>query len=361
MAKGKDKEKRTEEGQPRAWLVPAVVVLVGAVLVIYKLASGPSTDESQQGPSSQSTSAAPSAAPPVVDEPHEPGEFAVPIEATCEIGVVTAVTGDELDRATKDPQILALINPKYCGASCDAVRELVTEAPSPERQFDIEASTTEDWPLPTGTALEHASPTLSSEERRSVAGMRDVLVIHAHERSDSRHVVFRACTTIAAGLADALHGFVYDDVVRRVEPARDFVHHVVVNRPDELAFRPEHVAFERRDEPDGTARIVTFGMVRFGAPDLEARGFDPKDEARVRKLMEDVAAKLASGAHVSPIAVDGIDVALVTSEVHIESDPDNDLVTIVPRTNGGNDASADVTQDPASWKALLNAARRDAQ
>ena len=276
--------------------------------------------------------------------------FATPLEAVCELGVVTHATEDAIERALNDDAILNAIAARYCGESCDAVRAFVKSPLEADHQFSVEPSTTEDWPLPPPSTWDTVAPRLTPQERVELGSATQIIVIHAQEHvlrpsektGAPRHLAFRTCVTVAASLVDSLGGFVYDEVVRRIENARDFQTHVITSAPPAPAFRADHIVVQSYEE-GGLPRMLTLGMARFGAPDVEARGFDPAAEDRMAMLINAVADKLARGETRSPISVSSADVTRVTgiagqlisetptqgevrivnATTHADGDPDN--------------------------------------
>jgi hypothetical protein len=343
-AHAESKRDANAESKPIAWLVPAVIVLVGAVLVIYRLVSGPSADESQAGQNAAEGVA--SSVPATSDAAPGADSFDGPAESSCELGIATAADRATLDRAISDEAIVARLDSRWCGVTCADVRAFMSAPPSTDRQFDVELTTTEDWPLPPVDVLTDMAPSLTDEERHAFSAMKDVVLVHVRERRTDVHLAFRTCVAVAAALADELHGFVYDDAAHRVESAREFETHVVKKRLTDNAFRPDHIAIDSMLEASGATRMLTRGMARFGAPDIDTIDFDPVAEPRMRVVMNAVAEKIAGGARTSPIKIAGADVPVLVAEMHLAGDPDNDLVTIVP---GGNDLAS----RRARWNELL--------
>ena len=69
------------------------------------------------------------------------------------------------------------------------------------------------------------------------------------------------------------------------------------------AFAARHIAIELRREPDGTARLATLGMSRFGAPDLVLRGAPLNSGPLLVDVLEEAAGAIAAGRTALPIRV----------------------------------------------------------
>jgi uncharacterized protein YegJ (DUF2314 family) len=272
-------------------------------------------------------------------------------ESSCELGVVTEAQTDALEALTEPESWPALLDPRFCGSACDAVREFAAHPAESAHQLDVELVTTEDWPLPPRDTMGTVAPRLGEQELAALSAARNIVVVHTHSKTEPTHLGFRTCVALTAAIAEKLHGFVYDEALRRIETAADFRTHLFPGRMDEPSFRPGHIVLQSYTEESGEERMLTLGMARFGTPDLEARGFSPESAPRVALLLNAVAGALADGAHASPIPIATDDVArvnglpekdittrpsmgevtLVPQETHTAGDPDNALLTLVPQ------------------------------
>jgi uncharacterized protein YegJ (DUF2314 family) len=173
-------------------------------------------------------------------------------------------------------------------------------------------------------------------------------VIHTREKTSPKHLALRVCIALAAALAERTHGFVYDEALRRIETPAELRRRVVLGAVTEPSFRPEHIALQAYTQEDGEERMLTLGMARFGAPDLEVRGFREESSPRAALLLNAIAAELAGGSRSSVVSLTTADVArangkderafarspgkgrfkLTPQEQHSAGDPDNELLTV---------------------------------
>ena len=293
--------------------------------------------------------------------------LALPGESSCELGVVTGESSTVLEGVIEADALVALLEPRFCGGACDALRKLSASPMEPDHQLDVDVVTTEDWPLPPRDTLDTVAPGLTPADVQALESAKNIVVIHTHEKTQPTHLGFRTCVALAAAIAEKVHGFVYDETLRRIESAADFKKHLLLGRTDEPAFRPDHIVLQSYVEDSGEERMVSLGMARFGSPDLEARGFREASAPRVALLLNAVAGALADGAHTSPVPIGTDDVArvnrlnereiaksarmgevlLVPQEGHAAGDPDNALLTLTPPSTPSNAGEA--------WDALLAA------
>ncbi|HVJ88206.1 MAG TPA: DUF2314 domain-containing protein, partial [Labilithrix sp.] len=160
----------------------------------------------------------------------------------------------------------------------------------------------------------------------------------------------------AAGvLAESLDGFVYDEVARRIETAAVLKSQAITAKLGEPAFARKHIVIQFYRQDDGSARLVTLGMLRFGSPDLSIRGATMAEGALLAEVINAAASKIAHGASAATITLTLDDIARVVgrkpSELNanpgtarpvtfdivvperIEGDPDNEMAELIP--NGG--------------------------
>src|SRR5205814_5004064 len=115
---------------------------------------------------------------------------------------------------------------------------------------------------------------MSPADRAALDRARTVMIVHD--------------ATTAASLAAATRGFVYDEVLHRIETARAFAEHGVWD-----VWRADRIAIVSDPQSGGTARLVTLGMRRFGAPDVEIEGAPGALASSLAPVMSRIAAVLA--------------------------------------------------------------------
>jgi hypothetical protein len=113
----------------------------------------------------------------------------------------------------------------------------------------------------------------------------------------------RTGSAIAATLARELRGLVHDPVLGRVESAKDFAKHAVVEPLGISTFRKDRVGVVYEPKSDGMNRLVTAGLVRWGAPDVEAATVPAAASAEMADVVLGVAAVLADGLIEGPVHI----------------------------------------------------------
>ncbi len=289
-------------------------------------------------PSTDAGAAAVDATPAVATHP-----IKRPHDAIAELGVVTDRPRPELDALIAPRSLGALIDARHCGpvATCDAVRAFVA---TPGR-MEVSLSTTTDWGMPAESTLTLIAKGLTPKERAGLAKMPTVVVIRATGKPSPEHLVARAAFALTAAIAERLRGFVYDETVRRIETADEFSRHAITAPLGDAAFRDDRILIQSYEQDDGTTRMISLGMRRFGAPDLEVRGAQAGAGRALGGIMNAVAARLAAGADEAPLtlALDdpkakgkSASVDLVVPPMQ-QGDPDNTVVRVVPE--GGASAA----------------------
>src|SRR5262249_60645592 len=108
------------------------------------------------------------------------------------------------------------------------------------------------------------------------------------------------------------------------------------------AFRADRVVIQLYQQDDGSARLISLGMQRFGAPDLEIRGAQMGAGKSLGNVMNAVALRLTTGATEAPIAITLDDVARATghasAELHTGSAPPSpqEIDLVVPPPQAGD-------------------------
>ena len=323
-------------------LVGGLVVLLAGV-VWWSL-----TKDAPPPPSPTAASASASAAPSASGSAAktQPRALERLSEAAFEIAILTDKTEEELAPLVDAKAIAKLLGPRHCGASCEKVRAIVVD----KEHFDTEVIKTDDWQLPPEDSFATIAPGLTAEERAKLKKLPNVVVIRSHQRATREQWAARAGFAASAALAESLKGYVYDEVTRRIEGAGDFAAHAVTEAETGSAFRADRIVIQSYKQEDGTLRMLTLGMMRFGVVDLEIRGAPLAETARAGLLLNAVAARLAAMDAKVPLEITAADVAranmrglgeigakaegrssvdLVETD-RVEGDPDNEMLRVVP-------------------------------
>src|ERR1700733_10539455 len=262
--------------------------------------------------------------------------IARPADAVAELGVLTDRPREELTALIAPGSLVALLEARHCGpsAACDAVRAALKDT----EHVKVTLENASDWGIPDMAALAFMAKGLSLKERAGLAKLPTVVVVHASGPASPAQLVARTGFALTAAIAEKTKGYVYDETVRRIEGEGAFAVHAIVTPLGEAAFREDRIAIQYYVQDDGTSRLISLGMRRFGAPDLEVRGASAAGGRALGELMNAVAARVAGGATDSPLPLTVDDprakgksapVDLVVPP-HQQGDSDNTIVPIVP-------------------------------
>jgi uncharacterized protein YegJ (DUF2314 family) len=266
-----------------------------------------------------------------------------------------AILTDKPDEVVRNTASVSEIGPRldvrHCGGACDAVRKFLSD----KDHFEIEILKTEDLLLPPRDTMDTVAPGLTPSEREAAPARKTAVVIRANGAFTPEHMPARAIYAAAGVLAESLDGFVYDEVARRIETAAVLKSQAITAKLGEPAFARKHIVIQFYRQDDGSARLVTLGMLRFGSPDLSIRGATMAEGALLAEVINAAASKIAHGASAATITLTLDDIARVVgrkpSELNanpgtarpvtfdivvperIEGDPDNEMAELIP--NGG--------------------------
>ena len=269
-------------------------------------------------------------------------------EASVELAVLAGKPEVDVAKLATAEAITKLLDVRHCGGACDAVKKLMLD----HEHFEVEVLKSEDYILPPKDSYATIAPALTPSERASIGERATTVVIRAHGTATIDQVPARAAFAATAAVAEALSGLVYDEVVRRIETSAQFAQHVVTVPLGKNVFSPRQISVQLYRQEDGTARLLTLGMVRFGSPDFTMRGA-PMELGPSLANVINVVASSAAAAHTELPLVRLAEVARVaartpeelakdpkaSSPVHldtvdserVEGDPENEMLELVPR------------------------------
>jgi uncharacterized protein YegJ (DUF2314 family) len=343
----------------------ALVVAGLAALVWWSLpgdrpSSSPESHESNEANESQDTSAATTSS-----EGGARGRLERPPRASAEFAVITDRPGDVVRAIATASEIGKHLDVRHCGASCDAIKKFMSDADA----FEIDIAKTEDLLLPPKDTLDTVAVGLTPTQRESVHGRPTAVVIRTQGDIALEQMPARAAFAAASVLAEQLDGFVYDEVSRRIETAAEFGSHTVTAKLGEPAFARKHIVIQLYRQDDGTARLLTLGMARFGSPDLSIRGANMSSGPLLAEVINAAAARIAHGKNDATIAVTLDDVARIVGKKpsdlnanpgaarpvlldiaepeRTEGDPDNEMADLIPRVDGARGSSRE------AWDAVV--------
>jgi len=265
-------------------------------------------------------------------------------EATCELVVLTDKPEEQVQQMASVDAVARLLDVRHCGAACDAVRKVLAD----KDHFEIEVQKTADYILPPRESWDVVAAGLTPQERKTIGDKPLAVVVKTHGPATIDQLPARAAFATTAALAESLGGFVYDEVVRRIETAPQTAARVITVPLGEPVFSPKQIVVQLYRQEDGTARLLTLGMVRFGSPDFTMRGsameLGPSLAAManavaayaaraqtalpVRVTIDDVTRIAARGAP-APASSAPVDLDAIEAE-RTEGDPENDMLELVP-------------------------------
>ncbi len=270
-----------------------------------------------------------SVAPPV-DEASAPvasgNALARPPEAVAELGVLTEATESDLESFHDPKQVVALLDERECGEALPAVRAFAS------RSLVLDVMPSAFWPMPSFEDLPDVTRALTEEERSKLGRPLRLVSVRASGSAAPDQLPARTAYAAAIAIARATGGLVYDRVDDRIESAETFATHAIVAPLGASVFRLDRIEIRYMARADGNVRLITSGLLRFGAPDVDVASVEPHVAAPLADLVAGVARALVDGARTSPIDldVDGAKLRVDLADVHPESgDPNTTMVRIV--------------------------------
>jgi hypothetical protein len=231
-----------------------------------------------------------------------------PPSAVAELGILTDRPQAELEALTRRDALGASLRPAYCGdeEACGAVRAALAD----ERVTTLQIVAASDWEMDRGI-LDASAEGLAAKDRASISKRPRIVVVHVATAPSPRQLAVRAAFASTAAIAGQIDGLVYDALLGRIESARDFAAHAVTEPLAASAFRRDRVQMLYEPKAEGVVRILTAGLSRWGAPDVEAAAVPNSASARVAEIVLGVAEAIANGATAGPVTLSRDDLARV--------------------------------------------------
>ncbi|MGH7437157.1 MAG: DUF2314 domain-containing protein [Polyangiaceae bacterium] len=219
-----------------------------------------------------------------------------PPSSVAELGVLTDRPADALAPILAAEALAAsVVQDRFCGdpASCDSVARALRDPKS--TQVDVVARS--DWDIDR-VDVDAAASGLPPAARRGLARATRVVAIRATSATTPpamRAVAMRTAFAAAASIAKRIDGLVYDPLLQRLESAQDFARHVPGEAEPASAFRRDRVQLLYQPRGQGIVRILTAGLSRWGAPDVEAAAVPTAASERIAEVVLGVAEALSGG------------------------------------------------------------------
>ncbi len=267
-----------------------------------------------------------------------------PREASCELAILTDRTASAVLPGFTPVALVDRLNTTVCGRHCPHVVEVVKD----ESSFAVELTTADDYMMPTDEAFDAMTVSLTKADRASIGRRSTVAVIRVHRVASAEQLVARTCFAAAAVWAGAWGGLIYDEATRRIESYAQFRDRVIAAL-DEPTLRTLPIALQVTRSDDGSARVNTLGMQRFGKPDLLLRAPSLLAADALGDLVNLLASKELTAGEEGPLTATPQELALLArkpakiapsnSELvrferveseRLDGDSDNELVELVP-------------------------------
>jgi hypothetical protein len=234
------------------------------------------------------------------------GPLRHPPSALVELGILTDKSENEIDPILERPALAGLIVPADCGddAACNAVRAAIQE----EHTTTLLIVPASNWNI-SQSDIDSSASSLSEPVRATIKKRARIVVVHVATATSSRQLAVRAAYAAAAVIAEKADGLVYDQLLARIEGPREFAAHLVTEPLDRSAFRKDRVELLYEPKAAGVVRILTSGLSRWGAPDVEAAAVPVAASGRVADIVLAVAEALANGAVGGPLPLSRDDLA----------------------------------------------------
>lgn len=316
---------------------------------------------------------APTGDPAPLQEPAAPATITVkpapppthlkrPPSSMMEIGVLCDRTPEQLGRLMDRDALAAAIPAKLCGDRdpCDAVRATLRD----EHATTLTVVASGDWSLER-IDIDTAARNLTTRERAGLRGWPRVAVVRVNTSTSPKQLALRSAIAAAAALAGEVGGLVWDQLLNRVESARDFAAHAVTAPLGAPTFRRDRIELLYVPKDQGVVRVLTGGLSRWGAPDVEVPAAPAAASERIADVVLGVAAAIADGAPTSPVTVSRDDLGrargqelradgglppetpleLDVSSVHPENgDPNDFMARVEPAEGDGPVAYMDLAE-----------------
>jgi hypothetical protein len=295
-----------------------VGILVILVLLVFAIRMRPTGGTAPVEPVASVAQTEPSpvtsaVAPVIPSSTATPLPVRRPVASVAEFGVLTARSDDDLERHVDLPSLALRVTPDLCGeeAACDAVRTTLRDV----MLTTVEVLDSSTWSLEK-VDVDATARGLTAKEKATVARLPNVVVVHVTTPTGPKELALRAAIAGAAAIARDIGGVVWDQLLARLEGARTFASHAVTTPLDASAFRPDRVELLYEPKAEGVVRVLTAGLSRWGAPDVEAVAVPTAASARMAEVVLAVAEAIADGATTQPLVLSRDDVARARGQAY---------------------------------------------
>jgi hypothetical protein len=272
----------------------------------------------------------------------QPEPFKHPPSSVMEVGILTDRSADALKALLDRTALAAAIPPRLCGdeAPCEAVRTTLRD----ERSTNLQVVDASGWSIER-IDVDAAARNLTTHERAVLKTLPRIVVVRVNTATSTKQLSLRTGTAVAALVADKIGGLVWDQVLNRVENARDFAAHAITTPFDAPTFRRDRIELLYEPKEEGIVRLLTSGLSRWGVADVEAPTVPTAATERVADVVLGVAAAIADGrATATPVTISRDDLARARDKEYpsdaglpAPSPIDVDVTSVHPEQGDPND------------------------
>jgi Uncharacterized protein conserved in bacteria (DUF2314) len=240
-------------------------------------------------------------------------ELRRPPSSIFEVGVLTDRTEEELKAILDRAALGAVVTPELCGdtAACDAVRSTLRD----EHATSLTVVDASVWSLDKAD-VDGGARGLTDAQRAGVKKLARVAVVRVATATGPKQLALRAGIAGAAAIAQKTGGVVWDQLLERFESPATFAKHAVTSPLGASVFRADRVELLYQPKGEGVVRVLTSGLSRWGAPDVEVTGVPTAASARIAEIVLGVAAAIADGATSGPIVLSRDDLGRARGEAY---------------------------------------------
>jgi hypothetical protein len=228
-----------------------------------------------------------------------------PPSSIATFGVFSDRSEAELESSIDRDALATRVAGKLCGndGACDAVRSTLRD----EHATALRLTTAAEW-TQGRIDLDALGDKLTPAERASISRRSHVVVVSVATATSPRQLAVRAGVAAAAAIAEAMGGLVHDPLLLRLETPREFALHAVTAPLEECAFRRDRIELLYEPKGEGVVRVLTAGLSRWGAPDVEAARVPVAAQEWVAEIVLAVAEATACATEPAPLMLSRDDV-----------------------------------------------------
>jgi hypothetical protein len=271
-------------------------------------------------------------------------ELKRPPSSIMEVGVLTDRTEGDLQLLLARDVLAMLVESPFCGdeAACTAVRATLRD----EHATSLTVLDASVWGLDKAD-VDASARGLTAAQAANVKKLPRVVAVRVATATGPKQLALRTATATAAAIAQRTNGIVWDQLLGRMETASAFAKHVVTTPLGSSVFRADRVELLYQPKGETVVRVLTSGLSRWGAPDVEVAGVPTAASARIADVVLGVAGAIADGATAGPIVLSRDDVGRARGEAYPtdaglppSAPVEIDVVTSHPENGDPNDFMA---------------------